>query len=144
MPHTIKSFIEMIERKTLANGTLLLALPHILSAGPEDYHDEVNNERLSSHGYSNGVFLFNEYTDEYRHDPGTVAFTATKKGPTFYINLVDNAKVHSEVKDPCFGRLVKGFDIIERIAMMPKMENGVFELPIYIVDAEMVDNIDVT
>ena len=134
----------MIERETFIDGTFMLAKSHILLGGPVDYHDDENNSELSGRiaedGYADGVLLMNEYTSEYPHVEGTIGFTASHPGPVFYINLVDNSEKHGDLRDPCFGKFVKGFDLIQRIAKMPKEEeNGVFDLPIYIVRAEIVD-----
>jgi len=143
MPHTIKSFLELIEQGIYVDGTLMLAKSHIILVGPVDYHDDENNERLENrlvnYSYSDGILMLNEYTSEYPHLKGTIGFTSSQAGPVFYINTVDNIANHEELKDPCFGRFITGFDLIERIAHMPKTEaDGIFELPIYVVKAEVV------
>lgn len=134
----------MIEKETLVDGTFMLAKPHIILVGPVDYWNTENNNRLSermiSDGYENGVLLFNEFTPEYPHFEGTVGFTPGYFGPVFYVNLVDNSEIHAASKDPAFGVFVKGFDIVKRFAQMPKREeDGVFDSPIYIVGAEILD-----
>lgn len=142
MPHTVKSFLDLVEHETLVDGTFMLAKPHIILVGPVDYHDAENNnrleERLAYGGSENGLLLLNEFTPEYPHHEGTVGFTAGYLGPVFYINMVDNNEIHAVNKDPCFGQFVKGFDLIRRIARMQKREeDGVFDLPIYIVRTEV-------
>jgi cyclophilin family peptidyl-prolyl cis-trans isomerase len=136
----------MVERETYIDGTFMLSKSHILLGGPVDYHNEENNQRLSERleeqGYDNGVLLQNEYTAEYPHVQGTIGFAASSSGPVFYINLVDNTVHHGEMKDPCFGRFVRGFDLLERMAGMPKNEDGIFELPIYIVRMEVVEDVE--
>jgi hypothetical protein len=143
MPHTVKSVLEMIERETLVDGTIMLAKPHIILIGPVDYWNTENNlrlnERIATDGYGNGVLLFNEFTPEFPHVEGTVGFTPGYLGPVFYVNLVDNSETHGASKDPAFGTFVKGFDMIQRFAQMPKREeDGVFDSPIYIVAAEIL------
>ncbi|KAL3780009.1 hypothetical protein HJC23_000299 [Cyclotella cryptica] len=145
MPHTIKTFLEMIERETYIDGTFILAKDHIILGGPSDLHDAENNQRLTErmlqHGYHpDGALLFNEYSDEYPHVQGTVGFTAGKSGPMFYINLINNSEIHGALKDPCFAKFIRGFDLLERIAQMPKGEDGSFESPIYIVRTEVVND----
>ncbi|KAL7518005.1 hypothetical protein ACHAWX_002871 [Stephanocyclus meneghinianus] len=130
MPHTIKTFLEMIEH-------------HIILVGPSDAHDAENNQRLTERmlqqGYHpNGALIFKEYSDEYPHVQGTVGFTGGRSGPIFYVNLMNNAENHGALRDPCFAKFIRGFDLLERIAQMPKDEDGRFEWPIYIVRAEIL------
>jgi hypothetical protein len=143
MPHTIKTFLEMIERETYVDGTFILAKDHIILGGLSDPHDAENNQRLTErmlqHGYHpDGALLFNEYSDEYPHVQGTVGFTGGRSGPIFYVNLMNNSENHGALRDPCFAKFIQGFNLLERIAQMPKDEDGRSELPIYIVRAEIL------
>lgn len=143
MPHTIKSFLDMVESGTLVDGTFMIGKSHITLVGPVDYHDAENNhrleERLKSVGILDGLLLLIEYTSDYPHNEGTVGFTAGYFGPVFYVNMADNTELHGQNNDPCFGRFVTGFDLVEKINRMSKREeDGVFDLPIYIVRAEVV------
>ena len=63
-------------------------------------------------------------------------------GPSFYINTVDNSEIHgpggqptdddvgsiggsrSGSADPCFGRIVSGYDVIQRIQQQPLSGGG--------------------
>jgi cyclophilin family peptidyl-prolyl cis-trans isomerase len=144
MPHTIKTLLELFEHGTYIDGTFVLAKDHIILGGPTDLHNDENNERLVQRlvdeGYDGGALLLNEYSDEYPHVEGTIGFIAGQSsGPMFYINLNDNSEAHSALKDPCFGKVVRGFDLLRRVAGMPKGEDGVFQSPIYIVGTKILD-----
>ena len=51
---------------------------------------------------------------------------------------MNNSENHGALRDPCFAKFIQGFDLLERIAQMPKDEDGRSELPIYIVRAEIL------
>ena len=151
MPHTIHTFLELIDKKMLTRGTLILAREHILVGGPVDAHDEVNNQQLEDlmlyEGYfPDGALLFSEYSEEHPHVQMTFGFNHLG-GPIFYFNLHDNTELHGPKQtdegykegDPCFGTVVEGLDVIQRIIAMPKTEDDSIETQVYIMDTQVVN-----
>mmetsp|Transcript_10424 Transcript_10424/g.18449 ORF Transcript_10424/g.18449 Transcript_10424/m.18449 type:complete len:575 (+) Transcript_10424:109-1833(+) len=152
MPHTIHTFLTIIQKKLVTGGTFLLSREHILVGGPVDAHNIENNreleERMMYEGYfPNGALLFKEYKPEYPHEQYTVGFNQVG-GPIFYFNLKDNTDGHGSTytKDegykegePCFGKVVDGFDVIQRLTEMPKGDGDSLESAVYIVDSHVVD-----
>lgn len=99
-----------------------------------DPYREMNEAGLDS-------VSFQEYHPSYPHEKYTVGFAGRPlSGPEFYFNLLNNTLDHGgggeddfgpgEVEsdgvddeslepDPCFGRVIKGFDVVDRIAALP-------------------------
>lgn len=147
VPHTIHTFLKMIDNQAFKDGTFVLARDHIIVGGPIDAHDPENNQRLEERmlrdGYfPNGALLFNEYNDAYPHTEYTIGFNAVG-GPIFYINLLDNTDAHGSVDgeregEPCFARVVGGFDVVQRIAEIPRLEDDSLESAVYIVGSRVL------
>ena len=70
--------------------------------------------------------LYQEYSPQYKHEPWTIGYAGRPAGPDFYINMKDNTNEHGpgpdkhSEADPCFGKIVEGFDVLERIGMIPR------------------------
>uniref|UniRef100_A0A7S2RJG5 PPIase cyclophilin-type domain-containing protein n=1 Tax=Rhizochromulina marina TaxID=1034831 RepID=A0A7S2RJG5_9STRA len=70
---------------------------------------------------------FQEYSKEYPHVKYTLGFAGRPGGPAFYVSTVDNTRNHgpgSQSKgtteaDTCFGRVVEGFDVVDRMSKQP-------------------------
>mmetsp|Transcript_46582 Transcript_46582/g.97886 ORF Transcript_46582/g.97886 Transcript_46582/m.97886 type:complete len:581 (+) Transcript_46582:163-1905(+) len=151
MPHTIHTFLQIIEKNIYIGGTFILMREHILVGGPVDSHDLNSNraleERMVNEGYfPEGALLYTEYTPEYPHVENTLGFNV-HGGPIFYFNLKDNTEPHgarySEEEgenegDPCFAKIVEGVEVIQRMKDMPRAEGGGLQDPVYIVKAEVV------
>jgi hypothetical protein len=66
---------------------------------------------------------FPEYNPKYPHAKYTVGFAG--KGPTFYINALDNSDDHGpggqnhhllpEDADPCFAKVIKGHHVVDKL-----------------------------
>jgi len=155
MPHTIHTFLTLIDRQHYNRGSFLSLRPHVLVAGPVDMHDVENNRQLEQkmkrEGYfPDGALLFNEYSGEFPHVVRTVGFNEEMGGPVFYVNLVDNTVGHGpsdeheggdsvggKEGDPCFGEVVEGFDVIEKIKGFATAD-GMFEGSVYIVGSHVL------
>ena len=152
MPHTIHTFLTIIQKKLVTGGTFFLSRGHIIVGGPVDNHNKENNreleERMTYEGYfPNGALMFKEYTPEYPHVQYTVGFNYVG-GPIFYFNLKDNTEGHGSTYsddegykegEPCFAKVVEGFDVIQRLAEIPRGEGDSLESAVYIVDSHVVD-----
>ena len=69
-------------------------------------------------------------------------------GPDFYINKMDNSANHgpggqtqvvlNEEADPCFGRILEGKDIIDRIGSLMSNNFNMLNTPVSILQAEVL------
>ena len=117
MPHSIYSFLQMVEAKTW-DDTKVVGTHSIMMATA----DPIQNKRERP---VSKTLIFPEYTDEYPHLKHTVGFGGRPGGPEFYINLDDNRDHHgpggqdhhdlAEEADPCFGKVVHGFEILPKL-----------------------------
>ena len=79
---------------------------------------------------------FQEYSPNFPHRQYTLGYAGRPGGPNFYINMKDNTRIHgpsSQVNgkdddevdaDPAFGKIVAGFDTVERLHAMPTKSGG--------------------
>jgi cyclophilin family peptidyl-prolyl cis-trans isomerase len=79
---------------------------------------------------------FKEYNEHYPHHKHTVGFAADGS-PSFYINTDDNSAIH--VGDPCFGKVVSGFDTVHRLEAQPTRNGIWFERRIGIKSARILN-----
>lgn len=124
MPHSVHLFLQMVAHQ-LWDGTVFLhTAHHVLQASPTDY-DTGDSKRQTFDMAGLSHLSFQEYSDQYPHEKYTVGFGGRPGGPDFYISTQDNTKYHgpggqgqhdlSEEADPCFGRIVEGLDVINRL-----------------------------
>lgn len=140
MPHSIHIFLSQISLGywTRGNPAIVLNPGHVLQACPHpcleskamggsytgDPYEEMRQEGLDS-------VSFQEYHPDYPHEKYTIGFAGWPLGgPEFYINMMDNTLDHGPKKpvegddvgetamdpDPCFGRIVSGFEVVDKIA----------------------------
>ena len=76
------------------------------------------------------ALLYQEYSEKYPHERWTMGFDGRPAGPDFYFNVGDNKELfgpkgdkHAEA-DPCFGRVVEGTEVLERISAIPRYGGG--------------------
>ena len=124
MPHAIHLFLELMERQ-LWQDTVFLHTDqseHVMPAAPVHYSTHnLLQDRLNALEFTS--LAFPEYSKEYPHNKYTLGFA--NKGPTFYINTMDNRKHHGpggqdhhlmpEDADPCFGIVIQGQDVIDTL-----------------------------
>jgi cyclophilin family peptidyl-prolyl cis-trans isomerase len=127
MPHSVFQFLELVSHKVYDGTTFHKRLNHIVQAGPsvETKAQQRGSLLLLDPSLSN--IMFQEYSPEMAHTPYTVGFPGRPGGPDFYVNMKDNSAIHGpggqswhygdlvDDADPCFGTIVEGIDVIERI-----------------------------
>jgi len=137
MPHSVFVFLEMVATELLDGCSFILNVLHVLKTAPIPYDGSsvaVKAKEFKNHGLETGV-AFREYSHAYPHNRYTVGFAADDS-PSFYINTNDNTDLHEG--DPCFGKVVDGFETIERLQKFPT-KNGIwFEEKIGIKSARIV------
>ena len=124
MPHSVLLFLEMVEKQLWDETAFVHHTHHIVSATPTIYHTGISKRsEFDKEGLAH--VAFQEYTEEYPHDVYTLGFSGRPGGPDFYISTMDNSQMHGpggqmdaeliEEADPCFAKVIRGFDIVDRI-----------------------------
>jgi len=123
MPHSVHTFLEMASLGLLDGCSFILKALHVVKAAPLPYNGAsaaAKAKSFSEHGLES--LAFKEYSDRYPHKQYTLGFAADGS-PSFYINTEDNSEVH--VGDPCFGKVIEGFDTVRRLEASPT-RNGIW------------------
>jgi|UniRef100_A0A8J9SX81 cyclophilin family peptidyl-prolyl cis-trans isomerase len=123
MPHSVDVFLRMVSTHLLDGCSFILNALHVVKAAPLPYDGSSAADKakaFTEHGLES--VAFREYNADYPHKQYTVGFAADGS-PSFYINTEDNSEIH--IGDPCFGRIVEGFDTIRRLEASPT-RNGIW------------------
>jgi cyclophilin family peptidyl-prolyl cis-trans isomerase len=123
MPHSVHTFLEMVSAGLLDGCSFILNAMHVVKAAPLPYDGTSAAEKaraFSDKGLES--VAFKEYSEDYPHKKHTVGFAADGS-PSFYINTEDNSEIHAG--DPCFGRVIDGFDAVKRLESNPT-RNGIW------------------
>lgn len=123
MPHAIHTFLDMVNEGLIDGCSFILNAMHVIKAAPLPYDGrpaKIKAKEFSDAGLSS--VAFREYSDEYPHSKYTMGFAADGS-PSFYINTEDNTDIHAG--DPCFAKVVGGFDTVLRLENSPT-RNGIW------------------
>ena len=139
MPHAVYHFLEMV-RLELWNGSAFHRnAGHVVQAGPvSPYAGSKNtiagNPRAGFQRHKLQSVAFQEYSPEYPHVKYTIGFAGRPGGPDWYVSTIDNTRNHGpggqtsyavkEEADPCFGRVIEGFDVIDKLGKQPVKKGG--------------------
>ena len=123
MPHSVHFFLEMASMGLLDGCSFILNALHVLKAAPLPYDGSsaASKARAFARMGLESV-AFKEYSEQFPHKQYTVGFAADGS-PSFYINTEDNEEIH--MGDPCFGKIVEGFDTVKRLESSPT-RNGIW------------------
>lgn len=123
MPHSSFTFLEMVSSGLMDGCSFILNALHVLKAAPLPY--DGSSAAAKARAFTElGLesVAFKEYNDSFPHTKYTVGFAADGS-PSFFINTEDNTEIHAG--DPCFGRIIEGFDTIKRLEACPT-RNGIW------------------
>lgn len=123
MPHSVHTFLEMVSTGLLDGCSFILNALHVLKAAPLPYDGSSASEKARAFtklGLES--VAFREYSHDYPHEQYTVGFAADGS-PSFYINTEDNSEIHAG--DPCFAKVISGFETIKRLEASPT-RNGIW------------------
>jgi cyclophilin family peptidyl-prolyl cis-trans isomerase len=123
MPHSVFTFLEMVSSGLLDGCSFILNALHVLKAAPLPYDNTSASDKARAFR-ERGLesVAFREYSSDFPHGKYTVGFAADGS-PSFYINTEDNTEIH--VGDPCFAKVVSGFEAVHRLEKMPT-RNGIW------------------
>jgi len=123
MPHSVFTFLEMVDSKLFDGCSFILYAMNVVKAAPLPYDGSSASQKVKSFTRLGlDTVSFREYSSEYPHEMYTIGFAADGS-PSFYINTNDNTDQH--VGEPCFARIVSGFETVERMKAEPT-RNGIW------------------
>jgi len=157
MPVAVNLFLMQVHHGLLAGCHFVISAHHILQAGPHAFNDaedatelyRANVSELRDRFESSRLdrIPFQEYNAGYPHVQHTLGYAGRPGGLEFYVNMVDNSDNHGpggqthhdlhEEADPCFGRIVGGFDVLEDIGNIP-VDGHMLKAPVRIEKAVVV------
>jgi cyclophilin family peptidyl-prolyl cis-trans isomerase len=117
MPHSVNMFLDMVHAGLFDGCSFVLMAMQMIKLAPLPYDGSSASAKVRSftkHGLE--TVAFKEYSPDFPHQKYTVAFSADGS-PSFYINTEDNTELH--VGEPCFAKIVSGFDTLQRLASEP-------------------------
>ena len=127
MPHTVWTFLEQVRAGLYEDGgfSFYTNAQHILKGGPKANHltSKERSDRVKAFKDSPyGRLQFPEYSPNMPHEKYTLGMSGRPGGPDIYVNMVDNSVNHGPggyakdgTGDPCFGKVIVGTDVIDRI-----------------------------
>jgi len=125
MPHSVYTFLEMVDAGLFDGCSFILNAMNVIKAAPLPYEKGVSPSKIVKAFERKGLdtVWFKEYSKDYPHEQYTVGFAADGS-PSFYINTDDNTdELHAD--EPCFARIVSGFDTLEKMKREPT-RSGMF------------------
>jgi len=121
MPHSVYTFLHMVDNKLWDNTSFVHQSEHIILAQPVSPKGSKHEQFENTEGTS---LLFQEYSENFPHIKYTLGF-AGRPGSYFYISTENNTEHHgpggqdnhvlSEEADPCFAKIVSGFDVVNKM-----------------------------
>jgi len=145
MPHSIHLFLEQVDHGLWNGNVILCNSPFILQAiaggdGSVGADGLVPSSPKIEAFENSGLdaLIFREHHESLPHDQWTVGFSGM--GPSFYINKVD-----SDHKDPCFGTVTEGKDVLQEVFLLPTIDKDIgFKLapPVRIIKATVLSSDD--
>ena len=120
MPHSVYTFLEMVDNHLYDGCSFILNAMNILKAAPLPYEKgewgSAKQMDRNFHKLGLETVSFREYSEEYKHEQYTVGFAADGS-PDFFINTGDNTEEHAG--EPCFARVVSGFETVTKMEDEP-------------------------
>jgi cyclophilin family peptidyl-prolyl cis-trans isomerase len=132
MPVSSYFFLQQIEHGLWDLTSFYLNAPQMLMAQPISGTYEVHRlPEMEAIGLSRLPFV--EYSEDMPHKQYTLGFGSSRAtvGSFFFINKIDNT--HRHEGQPCFARVVEGFDVVDRITKQPTDEIDFHIQPVDIV-----------
>jgi cyclophilin family peptidyl-prolyl cis-trans isomerase len=124
MPHAVFIFLEMVDSKLFDGCSFILNAMDIIKAAPLPFDGTSAAAKVKAFTRAGlESVAFREYSPEYPHTKYTVGF-AVDGSPSFFINTNDNTAMHEG--DPCFAKIVSGFDTVKRLEAAPTRKDGMW------------------
>lgn len=136
MPHAVYWFLQQVDHKLYDGCSFHRNAPHVLQGGPAPNflspEDPQMRKKFKDLGYEK--ILFQEYSPNFPHQKYTMGLAGRPGGPDFYISKKDNSILHGPggqrnyadptEADPCFAKVVRGFEVVDRMGEAPIKEGN--------------------
>jgi hypothetical protein len=139
MPHAVYTFLSQVDAGAFnsqdddyssRNPTFAFhhTGAHIIFGSPYEQDWDARIPRL----------LFQEYSDQVPHHAYTMGWSGME--PNLYFNVRDNTEHHGAIRDPCFGKVTRGEEVVNLIhgAAGELEEDDWKELPAHVLIASIV------
>jgi cyclophilin family peptidyl-prolyl cis-trans isomerase len=128
MPHSVFMFLEMVDAKLYDGCSFIMSTQDTIKAAPLPYDGSSSASKFRAftrRGLES--VAFKEYSQQFPHKEYTIGFAADGS-PSFFINTEDNSEIHEG--DPCFAKIVSGFDTVQRLKGVPTRDGMWFKMRI--------------
>lgn len=139
MPVTVYTFLQQISQSMWDGSGFFINAPHVLMVKAPDVEESLDMLHVP----------FEEYSEEYPHKRYTLGLAGHPLvGPDWYVNLQDNSENHGPQGplksggEPCFGEVIIGREVIDRVTKLPMGEGLFLENPVAIVGARLVNLVE--
>ncbi|GAX20575.1 hypothetical protein FisN_3Hh575 [Fistulifera solaris] len=123
MPHSVETFLDMVSNQLVDGCSFIMNALNLIKAAPLPYDGSSAKDKAQSFAdFGLDKLAFKEYSESFPHEKYTMGFTADGS-PSFFINVDDNT--HSHEGDPCFAKVIQGFDAVKRLELTPT-RNGIW------------------
>ena len=152
MPYTVAYFVQQVLAGIWSGfGHFHRNADHVLQADPFQANDSPNVPGRRQVFKDLGLYsvAFQEYNPQYPHVKYTIGLAGRPGGPDVYISTIDNTINHGpggqvsyavqQEADPCFGKVVEGFDVVDRMHRQDKVPGDGYEKMINFVDVVKVE-----
>jgi cyclophilin family peptidyl-prolyl cis-trans isomerase len=142
MPHAVEAFLDMVSNKLIDGCSFIMSALNVIKASPIPY--DGSSAKVKAQSFADlglDQLAFKEYNPQFPHQKYTMGFTADGS-PNFFLNTADNTFAHEG--DPCFGKVVQGFDTIKRLESSPTRNGIWFTQRVGIKSATFLDNSSVS
>lgn len=135
MPHTVHFFLEQVSRNLYDGCSFHRNAGHVVQGGPVTYYKNEGAQPRKLFVESGLTSVsFQEYSADFPHVKYTLGFAGRPGGPDFYVSVKDNSIAHcpggqtsyelASEADPCFAKVIEGFDAVDRIHVMSRKPGG--------------------
>mmetsp|Transcript_4604 Transcript_4604/g.8965 ORF Transcript_4604/g.8965 Transcript_4604/m.8965 type:complete len:378 (-) Transcript_4604:339-1472(-) len=122
IPHSVFTFLEVARtfERSKAGGRL-----------PTAFHRNAGHVLQAKVETPVRHLAFQEYDPKFPHKKYTLGYAGRPSGPAFYVSIQDNSRNHGpgsqqqanpNEADGLFGRVISGFEVVDRIHKMPGRE----------------------
>jgi hypothetical protein len=128
-PHTIHYWLSQVSLGLWNDSSFVRNAAHVIQADPQSA--DTGNRHIKNFVEKHQPLhvAFQEYDENQPHVQYTLGIPGRPGGPDWYISTEDNDEVHGpngqlqydmpEEADPCFAKVISGFDVVDRVHAMP-------------------------